>query len=140
MRSISLSVALAALLLSGCDAKISANDRDDGNSSVSINTMGGQFSLDTKDIKADIKLPGMAEMAIWRSPLPHAKIGAIDLSEVRDAPDRFAYTDLAIAPMREDEFETMELYHGTSGGEAALARKRRDDAIRSRSPVPIAVV
>jgi len=32
-----------------------------------------------------------------------------------------------------DEFERMELYHATSGGEAALARKRRDDTIRAGS-------
>ncbi|MGA2126477.1 MAG: radical SAM protein, partial [Xanthobacteraceae bacterium] len=53
------------------------------------------------------------------------------LDEVLAAPDRWTYTDLAIAPPREDELETLDLYHATSGGEAALARKRRDDAIRS---------
>jgi hypothetical protein len=53
------------------------------------------------------------------------------LDEVLAASDRWTYTDLAIAPPREDELETLDLYHATSGGEAALARKRRDDAIRS---------
>ena len=52
------------------------------------------------------------------------------LKEVMTAPDRWTYTDLAIAPPQEDEFDTLDLYHATSGGEAALARKRRDDAIR----------
>ena len=52
------------------------------------------------------------------------------LDEVLTAPDRWTYTDLAIAPPQEDEFEALDLYHATSGGEAALARKRRDDAIR----------
>ena len=47
------------------------------------------------------------------------------------APDRWTYTDLAIAPPLADEFDTLDLYHATSGGEAALARKRRDDAIRA---------
>lgn len=36
----------------------------------------------------------------------------------------------ARAPQQRDEFERLSLYHGTSGGEAALARKRREDAIR----------
>jgi hypothetical protein len=53
------------------------------------------------------------------------------LDEVLAAPDRWTYTDLAISPPREDELETLDLYHATSGGEAALARKRRDDAIRA---------
>jgi hypothetical protein len=52
--------------------------------------------------------------------------------EVLAAPDRHSYTDLAIAPPSEDEFDTLDLYHATDGGEAALARKRRDDAARSR--------
>jgi hypothetical protein len=50
--------------------------------------------------------------------------------EVMAAPDRWTYSDLAIAPPQEDEFEALALYHETSGGEAALARMRRDDAIR----------
>jgi hypothetical protein len=36
----------------------------------------------------------------------------------------------AIAPPRDDEFEALDLYHATAGGEAALARMHRDDAIR----------
>jgi len=53
------------------------------------------------------------------------------LNEALAAPDRFSYSDIAIAPPRQDEFEAMALYHETTGGEAALARKRRDDSIRS---------
>ena len=45
------------------------------------------------------------------------------------APDRSTYTDLAIA-RQENELDNLELYHATDGGEAAVARKRRDDAIR----------
>ena len=52
------------------------------------------------------------------------------LKEVLEAPDRFAYSDLAIAPPRDDEFEALELYHATTGGEAALARKKLGDSIR----------
>ena len=54
-------------------------------------------------------------------------------NEVLSAPDRWTYTDLAIAPPEADEFDTLELYHATAGGEAALARKRRDDAIRGKA-------
>jgi hypothetical protein len=52
------------------------------------------------------------------------------LDETLAAPDRWTYSDLAIAPPQTDEFEALDLYHATSGGEAALARMRRDDAIR----------
>ena len=55
------------------------------------------------------------------------------LKEVLAAPDRMTYTDTAIAPPRSDEFETLDLYHVTNGGEAALARKRRDEVIRAGS-------
>ena len=54
------------------------------------------------------------------------------LREVLAAPDRWTYTDLAIAPPAPDERETLDLYHATSGGEAALARQARDDAARAR--------
>ena len=54
------------------------------------------------------------------------------LKEVLEAPDRLTYNDLAIAPPTSGEFENLDLYHATSGGEAALARKRRDDEIRIR--------
>jgi hypothetical protein len=53
------------------------------------------------------------------------------LDEIEASPERWTYTDLAIAPPRENEFEALALYHATSGGEAALARKRRDEAIRA---------
>jgi len=49
------------------------------------------------------------------------------------APDRWTYTDLAIAPPGDDELDTLDLYQATSGGEAAVARVRRDDAARART-------
>ena len=54
------------------------------------------------------------------------------LKEVLNAPDRWTYTDLAIAPPKADEFETLDIYHATAGGEAALARRHCHDGIRSR--------
>jgi len=56
------------------------------------------------------------------------------LKEVLEAPDRWTYSDLAIAPPRDDEFEALELYHATTGGEAALARKKLGDSIRTSVP------
>ena len=35
------------------------------------------------------------------------------------------------APPRNDEFDRLDLYHATAGGEEALARKHRDDALRA---------
>ena len=55
------------------------------------------------------------------------------LDEALTAPDRWTYTDLAITAPKQDEFEALSLYHETSGGEAALARKRREDAIREHN-------
>lgn len=53
------------------------------------------------------------------------------LNEALTAHDRWSYSDLATAPPKADEFEVLDLYHATSGGEAALARKYRDDKIRA---------
>ena len=55
------------------------------------------------------------------------------LKKALNAPDRWSYTDLAIAPPKADEFETLEMYHATAGAEAALKRKYRDDAIRAHT-------
>jgi hypothetical protein len=60
------------------------------------------------------------------------------LNEVLNAPDRWTYSDVAIAPPREDEFEALDLYHATTGGEAALARKKLGDSIRGSVPAPAA--
>lgn len=53
------------------------------------------------------------------------------IQDVKSAPGRWTYSDLAIETPKDDEFEALDLYHATSGGEAALARKRRDDIIRT---------
>jgi len=58
------------------------------------------------------------------------------LKRALEAPDRWTYSDLAIAPPEADEFDTLDLYHVTAGGEEALARKRREDTIRQRTHVP----
>ena len=52
------------------------------------------------------------------------------LKKALNATDRWTYSDLAIAPPKADEFDALDLYHQTTGGEAALKRKYRDDAIR----------
>ena len=52
------------------------------------------------------------------------------MKEVLAAPDRRTYSDLAIARPGSDEFDRLDLYHATAGGEAALARKRREDRLR----------
>jgi Radical SAM superfamily len=72
---------------------------------------------------------GEIAVKLWRYAKVYRQYKAI-LDEVLAAPDRWTYTDLAIAPPQADEFKTLNLYHATAGGEAALARKYRDDAIR----------
>ena len=75
---------------------------------------------------------GESVVKMWRYWSVYRQCKSI-LDEVLAAPDRWTYTDLAIAPPRDDEFEALDLYHATAGGEAALARKQRDDAIRNNS-------
>ena len=53
------------------------------------------------------------------------------MNEVRDAPDRTTYSDAAIVPQGAEEFEELALYQATTGGEAALARRKRDEKIRA---------
>lgn len=60
--------------------------------------------------------------------------------EVATAPDRWSYSDIAIAPLRENELESLDLFHVTRGGEDALARRRRDDAIRTHTERKAAAV
>jgi len=55
------------------------------------------------------------------------------LRQVLRSPERLTYRDLAITPPRDDELDTLALYHETSGGEAAVARARRDDMARARA-------
>ena len=71
---------------------------------------------------------GETLIKMWRYWRVYKRFKAM-LDEALAAPDRWTYSDLAIAPPQADEFEALDLYHATSGGEAALARKRRDDAI-----------
>ncbi len=73
---------------------------------------------------------GETAVKLWRYLSAYRECKAI-LDEVLVAPDRLTYTDIAIAPPKEDEFETLDLYHATAGGEAALERKHRGDAIRA---------
>jgi Radical SAM superfamily len=68
----------------------------------------------------------IAELAVkaWRYWSTYRSSTRI-LKEVLAAPDRWTYSDLAIAPPDEGQFDSLELYHATSGGEAAMARERR---------------
>lgn len=52
--------------------------------------------------------------------------------KVMDDPHRASFTDVAIARARDGEFETLALYRDTAGGDAAVARRRQADELRSR--------
>jgi len=73
---------------------------------------------------------GGTALKAWRYLRVYLRCKAM-LNAALKAPDRWTYSDLAIAPPRADEFEALEMYHATAGGEAALKRKYRDDAIRA---------
>ena len=57
-----------------------------------------------------------------------------DLKRVLEASQRGTYIDMAIEPARAEELDTLELYQATSGGEAAVAKVRREAALRERIP------
>ena len=63
----------------------------------------------------------------WSVYRRHKKI----LKECLQAPDRWTYSDLAIAPPREEELDTLELFRATRGGDAAVAKKRKEDDARA---------
>ena len=75
---------------------------------------------------------GETLLKAWRYWSVYRQSKAI-LSEVLAAPDRLTYTDVAIAPPKADEFEDLNLYNATSGGDAAVARKLRHDGIRLKT-------
>jgi hypothetical protein len=54
------------------------------------------------------------------------------LRRVERDPHAAAYRDLAITPPASDELETLAMFHETSGGEAAVAKKRREDELRTK--------
>ena len=72
----------------------------------------------------------------WRAWSIYRRTKAM-LTQIEAAPDRWTYSDLAIAPPLDNEFEALDLYHATAGGEAALARKRRDEAVRAGAHAPV---
>jgi hypothetical protein len=69
---------------------------------------------------------------LWRYWSVYRECKAI-LKKVLAAPDRWTYTDLAIAPAKADEFDALDLYRATAGGEAAITRKERHESIRDRA-------
>jgi hypothetical protein len=75
---------------------------------------------------------GGTALKAWRYFKVYRRCKAM-LDAALKAPDRWTYSDLAIAPPKADEFDALDLYHATSGGEAALKRKYRDDAIRAKT-------
>jgi hypothetical protein len=52
--------------------------------------------------------------------------------KVRNDPNRYTYTDLAIEPVVEQELDTLALFAETSGGEGAVRKKRGEDFARAR--------
>ncbi len=77
---------------------------------------------------------GEVVVKAWRYWRVYQRYNAI-LREALAAPDRWTYTDLAIEAPEANEFEALGLYQATNGGEAAVARMRREEAIREGSRV-----
>jgi Radical SAM superfamily len=75
---------------------------------------------------------GSTALKFWNYARVYLRCKAM-LNAALKAPDRWTYSDLAIAPPKADEFDALDLYHQTAGGEAALKRKYRDEAIRAHT-------
>ena len=52
---------------------------------------------------------------------------------IKASPDRWDYTDLALTEAVDDEFETLDMFNKTMGGDSAVARKRQHDEIREKT-------
>jgi hypothetical protein len=52
--------------------------------------------------------------------------------KVRHDPRRHEYTDLALQPVIEEDFDKLALFAETAGGEAALSKKRGEDYLRAK--------
>ncbi|MGZ8361564.1 MAG: hypothetical protein ACXWUX_13670, partial [Allosphingosinicella sp.] len=61
----------------------------------------------------------------WRMYRKAAEI----VRRVERDPNRYEYMDAAILPVTEAELGTLDLFHETAGGEAAVARKLKQDAL-----------
>jgi hypothetical protein len=66
---------------------------------------------------------------VARYALMIAKAYRISRRVARD-PNRSAYMDLATAPVDMTDMENLAMFHETSGGEAAVAKKKHADALR----------
>jgi len=51
---------------------------------------------------------------------------------IKADPSRRAYTDLSVTPPGAHEFEDLDLYHDTMGGEGALEKMRKQDQARAK--------
>jgi hypothetical protein len=52
--------------------------------------------------------------------------------KVRNDPKRHEYTDLALQPVLDEEFDKLALFAETAGGGAALSKKRGEDLMRAK--------
>jgi hypothetical protein len=53
-------------------------------------------------------------------------------NKVKKDPKRYAYTDLALAPVVDEDMDKLALFAETAGGEAALTKKRGEDLARAK--------
>jgi hypothetical protein len=51
---------------------------------------------------------------------------------VKNDPNRYAYSDLALEPVVEEDMDKLALFAKTAGGEAAVSKKRGEDRARAR--------
>ena len=77
--------------------------------------------------------PKYAWEILWKHIQLFAELARMGLIRHRIKRDRNAkaYRDLAITPPNEDELDELDLFHDTMGGEAAVAKKRKDDEARA---------
>src|SRR5260221_13220278 len=56
--------------------------------------------------------------------------------KVKNDPNRYAYTDLALEPVVEEAMDTLALFAVTAGGGAAVRKERGEDGARAKVSAP----
>lgn len=79
---------------------------------------------------SDTVVPGMVHAKLWRSPMPHARIGVIDLTRARQAPGVIAVLTAADLPVK-------DLYYGPAFKDQPLLA---DGVVRYAGEPVVAVV
>jgi hypothetical protein len=73
-----------------------------------------------------LKIAAQSVLKLWRYSSLFLEARRI-IKTVRNDPKRYAYSDLATAPVAEEDYENLALFTETQGADGAIARKKTED-------------